>query len=608
MSKKIIIVPFIILSILFSCGIVSAFTGTGTGVALDPYQITNCDQLQEMKNDLSSYYKIVNDIDCSNTTSWNGGQGFLPIGNLTNYFTGYLDGNAKTIYYLYINRPTISRFVGLIGVQTNGKTYNLTLYKSSITGRQEVGGIYGHRSTAGTASTHLSVIDSNITGWKYVGGIAGVEGMSSTNFYVNNVNVIGDHYVGGLFGYGYGGFSYGVVDNSYIYSSNTSLTGNIYKNYAGGGIGNAFSTGTNAGIYLLVNNTRVECAGDYYSMHYCGGAIGRVDSGDNVNYVSVYNSEIDNGSCILGGFLTTTGNHYLSYSMCKNSTYTDSCFSNIISTNTIVATRNTLCAGNSNVSFIKENYGIGSVAYTYQDIQSTGNSNTSGLPLILRNTTQLHQQAYYSAEWDFVTTYYMPNEGYTYPEFRWIPLNVWYYNVESNLPVFCTPDWSCTLNGQVFGNCTINNTQLCDEVVDLNSCGETYTGDYSEFGTFYCNYCLGELGGVNTIYHIGEVCYSTISIPEFSADCCNETQLSEDCILGGYNWTADPYGSINETYLCSGYLPQYEIEDAPNIIVDGTFIGLDTFKQLLPIYILIVVLLFLLGILGWSGKIKKMRR
>jgi len=40
----------------------------------------------------------------------------------------------------------------------------------------------------------------------------------------------------------------------------------------------------------------------------------------------------------------------------------------------------------------------------------------------------------------------------------------------------CTPDWVCS----DYGDC-INNSILCNDTIDLNSCGEAYTGNYSEF-------------------------------------------------------------------------------------------------------------------------------
>ena len=90
---------FMILSLL-SPEAFAQFSGLGSGTADDPYQITNGDDLFDMRNKLEAYYILMNDIDL---TEWiaedNPEQGWLPIPG----FKGYLDGNYKTIRGLYIN-------------------------------------------------------------------------------------------------------------------------------------------------------------------------------------------------------------------------------------------------------------------------------------------------------------------------------------------------------------------------------------------------------------------------------------------------------------------------------------------------------------------------
>ncbi|MDP2924880.1 MAG: PKD domain-containing protein, partial [Nanoarchaeota archaeon] len=50
--------------------------------------ILHCQELQNMKNDLTASYMLQNDINCYETKTWNNGKGFEPIGNLSNKFTG----------------------------------------------------------------------------------------------------------------------------------------------------------------------------------------------------------------------------------------------------------------------------------------------------------------------------------------------------------------------------------------------------------------------------------------------------------------------------------------------------------------------------------------
>jgi len=53
----------------------------------------------------------------------------------------------------------------------------------------------------------------------------------------------------------------------------------------------------------------------------------------------------------------------------------------------------------------------------------------------------------------------------------------------NDLPL-CILDWVC----DGYDNCMTNNTQNCNSVVDNNSCGELYAGDYSEFTPQVCTY------------------------------------------------------------------------------------------------------------------------
>jgi hypothetical protein len=59
------------------------------------------DQLQAMRDDLTGYYALGNDIDASDTVNWNENAentdqkfGFVPVGNYTNKFTGSFDGRG----------------------------------------------------------------------------------------------------------------------------------------------------------------------------------------------------------------------------------------------------------------------------------------------------------------------------------------------------------------------------------------------------------------------------------------------------------------------------------------------------------------------------------
>ena len=107
------------------------------------YQITNADQLFEIRNDMSAYYKMMNDIDL---TDWireeSPTQGWTPIGNETTPFTGSFDGDNYSIKGLIVNRPNASH-VGIFGYSYGANLKNCIINNASIIGKDNVGVITG---------------------------------------------------------------------------------------------------------------------------------------------------------------------------------------------------------------------------------------------------------------------------------------------------------------------------------------------------------------------------------------------------------------------------------------------------------------------------------
>jgi hypothetical protein len=239
------------------------FSGKGSGTPWDPYVITNVKQLQEMKYDLKAHYVLGNDIDASETKNWNNGQGFEPIGDFYNRFTGSFDGKGYKIYNLYIN--TTRAYVGLFGfVGKEGIVKNVGLenVKMSST-RWFIGGLVG-LNEYGTVSNCYST--GTVKGGEYVGGLIGENYRGTISNCYSTVFVNGERIVGGLIGLNNGtvfncystgsvnggedvggliGYSYGVVSNCY---STASVNG---TEAVGGLVGinfniisNCYSTGT----------------------------------------------------------------------------------------------------------------------------------------------------------------------------------------------------------------------------------------------------------------------------------------------------------------------------------------------------------------------------
>ena len=236
-NKKFKLAIFILLLLT---GVINPISALGIG---------NCLQLQNMSNGLGSSYILINDINCTNTFTWNGGDGFNPVGDSASPFSGTFDGNGYTISNLFINR-TNENEVGLFGyLSATTKITNVKLENVSIKGNRSVGALLGGDVGGGIISFSYST--GTVTGYRAVGGLVGGEDSGGdaasliTNSYSNvTVTGTGNNYHGGLVGL----MISGDIINSYA-------TGNVSGNLGVGGLAgswgydiiNSYSTGNVSG-------------------------------------------------------------------------------------------------------------------------------------------------------------------------------------------------------------------------------------------------------------------------------------------------------------------------------------------------------------------------
>jgi len=169
----------------------------GSGSPADPWQIQNLNNLYWISQYTANYYAkhLVQTayIDASSTALWNGGRGFPCLGYFYDWghpdnreFSGTYDGQGNVIADLYINRPAL----------------NAT-------------GLFGFITGSGSLISNLTLTDANVTGYKWVGALAGVikDWASIHNCHVTG-QVQGDNRVGGLCGLSNTvGLPYGLISN-----------------------------------------------------------------------------------------------------------------------------------------------------------------------------------------------------------------------------------------------------------------------------------------------------------------------------------------------------------------------------------------------------------
>lgn len=193
----------------------TASGGSGGGEEEEDFiPISNITDLQKIGYDPdyppNGVYRLVNNIDASETASWNGGAGFepLPIGGHYSGFNGSLDGNGFAIDHLTIERPNSENdAIGLFKV-ASGTVTNLHLRNAAINGGYIVGGLVGHLWAAGTVTgcTISGTVDGvGLLEGMYSGGVGGLIGNSAGGTIEDcksyaNVTAIGNN-VGGLIGW-----------------------------------------------------------------------------------------------------------------------------------------------------------------------------------------------------------------------------------------------------------------------------------------------------------------------------------------------------------------------------------------------------------------------
>jgi prepilin-type N-terminal cleavage/methylation domain-containing protein len=191
----------------------------GSGTSGDPYLIYDYDDLRQASAKLSSYHKLMANIDMSN-------QKFYMIGSYFNNFTGDFNGNTKTISNLTIDAPEAS-YVGFIGYNKGGLTL-LNFINANLTGQNYAGILSGYIYNGKVTE---STVSGNVTGNDYVGLANGSMYNSYSNPRLTSITVEGDvtgySYVGGLMGY------------AYSYSMTAGYISGIYKG------GNIIATGAN---------------------------------------------------------------------------------------------------------------------------------------------------------------------------------------------------------------------------------------------------------------------------------------------------------------------------------------------------------------------------
>lgn len=200
------------------------------------------EDLNNVRNDLSTRYLQMENIDLSSYSNWE------PIPNnwdavAGNLFMGTYNGNNKTVSNLTVSTTSIYHLAGLFSGIYGGTVKNLKMNNTNVTGLGEQGSIAGY-ALYGTID-NCSSVGGNVTG-RLAGGLVGhARGAEITNSYTD-ISVGEDkNTAGGIVGSFYP-YHYYKFENNFSKGDITGL--------AAGGIIGELGLNSDLGDYLIDNN------------------------------------------------------------------------------------------------------------------------------------------------------------------------------------------------------------------------------------------------------------------------------------------------------------------------------------------------------------------
>ena len=281
-TDKISAIAALLLSFSILPGSVQAEYSGGTGTPEDPYLISTPEDMNQIGHNYTDWdkcFKLTADINLSAYT----GTQFSRIGPDDRHaFSGVFDGNEHTISgFTYTTAD--SDYIGVFGnISAAGRVENISLVDINVTGHNYVGGLAGYNE--GTISNCSST--GSASGSQYIGGLAGYNYGNISDCYstgaVSGGNGLGglvgqnggdisdccstdavtggdeSYYLGGLVGY-----NYGDISNC---NSTGVVTGGHHSYYLGGLVGHSYGTIGNC------DSTGAVTGGDY--SYYLGGLVG----------------------------------------------------------------------------------------------------------------------------------------------------------------------------------------------------------------------------------------------------------------------------------------------------------------------------------------------
>ena len=260
---------FSLISSLFIPSFAFAYSGYGVGTQSNPYLISSCQQLQEMDQNLSGYYVLVSNIDCT-------GIGFATIATAS-AFSGTLDGQNHTILNL-----NIVSYGSMIAIVNSATIKNINLKGGTSTCVSYCGSLVGEATDSILSNLHssMTVTGAGVYSGGLVGSMRGSTSLSQSSF---SGEFTGDDYSAGLVG---------VMWDAGTSVNDSFVTGTIHaiQSYVGTIVGGFF----NGTISNTFSSATLDAGGNYYDAGLVGDSQGTINN--SFSATTIYNQGgYDNG-------------------------------------------------------------------------------------------------------------------------------------------------------------------------------------------------------------------------------------------------------------------------------------------------------------------------
>jgi len=387
----------------------------GKGTQAQPYQIETWHQLHSLRDyreevfvlttDLSS---LTDDYTLYAAASANDGNGWLPIGDTEQPFSGMLSGDGYAIKDINCNREE-SDYNGLFGMIDNASVEELTIEAITVYGKAHTGSLAGRIENATITNVTSFGIDLEGNGF-YTGGLCGY----AKHSFIRNVTVQGDvssmdEKTGGLMG---------MTDKSTITFS--SFDGDVFGESSTKGM----RVGGLIGVGIFTSVTDSHSSGKVKGENnWVGGVVG--DSQDDSKFLRCFSTARVTGYQQVGGFAgQVTYNSYIKDCYTTGRIQADDYqggFVGMVTYESIIEN----CYSTGEIINYPSFYSGGfagrnthEITNCYWDTGTSKKDESSGGTGT--DTTHMQTQELYEPEWDFETVWELSNEpeSPSYPYLR----------------------------------------------------------------------------------------------------------------------------------------------------------------------------------------------